>query len=261
VVLTVAQVATLDEMLELPGAETTSRVAQLERPEEIAGLLEVGADGEDLVNQILNADDAVLAERLLDDGVVGERDALLVDLAITALVDELPNALEVGVTVGNERLHNLQHLRGGLGQADEYAIVDLEKTQQLKSLPLLGVNLVDTLDTDDEDELRLGRDIVRSLLLGLPGKADLLLLCVAVFLYVGLGSLEDHGALLLVGLTLFLELGSSGLTFLLLGLPLLQEGLRNEDIILGRGGPVIHENCQNGLVNTWLCTVREENCS
>ena len=35
--------------------------AQLERPEEVGRLLEVGADGEDLVDQILHTDDVVLA--------------------------------------------------------------------------------------------------------------------------------------------------------------------------------------------------------
>jgi hypothetical protein len=42
---------------------------------------------------------------------------------------------------------------------------------------------------------------------------------------------------------------------------LLQEGFRNEDGILRGSGPVVHESCQNGLVNTRMCTVREENCS
>lgn len=199
-VLTVAKVTTLDEVLELPGAEATSGVGQLEGPEEVAGLLEVGANGVDLVDQVLNADNAELAEVLLNDGVVGKSNALLVNLAVTALVDELTDGLEVGVTVGDVGLNDLQHLSGSLGKLDEDTVVDLEKTEELEGLALLGVNLVDTLDADDEGELGLSRDVEGALLLGNALEADLLALGIAVLLDVGLGALEDDLALLLVGL-------------------------------------------------------------
>ena len=75
-------------MSELSLVEATSWIRQLEWPEEVAGLLEVGADGEDLVNQVLHADNAELAQVVLDQLVVGERDALFVDLAISTLVHE-----------------------------------------------------------------------------------------------------------------------------------------------------------------------------
>jgi hypothetical protein len=83
------------------------------------------------VDEVLHADNAVLAEVLLNDGVVGEGDALLVDLTVTTLVDEVLDGLEVGVTVGNPGLDKLDHLRGGLGDADEDTVVDLEKTEKL----------------------------------------------------------------------------------------------------------------------------------
>jgi len=150
VLLTVAKITTLNKVLELAGAESASRVGQLEWPEEIADLLEVGPDGVDLVDHVLNADNAVLAETLLNDGIISERDTLLVDLAITALVDELADRLEVGVAVSNERLGNAEHLDGGLSQTDKHAVVDLEETEELKRLALLRVDLVDTLDTDDK---------------------------------------------------------------------------------------------------------------
>lgn len=137
-------------MLELPCPEATSRVAELEWPEEVRNLLEVGADSNDLVDDILHADDAILAEVLLDDGVVGEWDALRVavaaelDFSVSTLVDELAHGLQVGVSVGDVGFDDLQHLHGSLGQADEDTIVDLEQTEQLEGLALLGVNLVDT---------------------------------------------------------------------------------------------------------------------
>lgn len=131
-------------MSELSWAETTSRVAELEWPKEVRGLLEVGANSEDLVDQILHADNAVLAKGVLDDGVVGESNALLIDLSVSALVDELTNSLEVGVSVGDPWLDNLQHLEGGLGHANEDTIVDLKKTEELEDLAGLGGDLVDT---------------------------------------------------------------------------------------------------------------------
>ena len=196
--LTVAKVTTLNVVLELAGTEATSGVGELEGPEEVGGLLEVGANGVDLVDQVLHADNAVLGKVLLDDGVVGEGNALLVDLGVSALVDELADGLQVGVTVGDERLDDLEHLRGGLGQADEDTVVDLEKTEELESLALLGVDLVDTLDADDEDEAWLSWDVEGTFLLGDAGEADLLALCITVFLDVGLGTLEDLLALLLL---------------------------------------------------------------
>lgn len=145
VLLTVTGVTTLDVVVELAGAEATVGVGQLEGPQEVVGLLEVGADGVELVDQILHADNAELAEVLLDDLVVGEGNTPLVDLAVTALVQELTDGLQVGVTVGDVGVDNGQHLLGGLGQADEGTAVDLEQTEELQDLAGLGGNLVDTV--------------------------------------------------------------------------------------------------------------------
>ena len=56
------QVTTLNEVLELASAETTGRVGELERPEEVGSLFEVGANGVDLVDKIFHADDTILPE-------------------------------------------------------------------------------------------------------------------------------------------------------------------------------------------------------
>ena len=196
--LAVAEVTALDEVTELAGAEATGGRGELEGPQEVGGLLEVGADGVDLVDQVLDADDAVLAEVLLDQLVVGDGQALLVDLSVTALVDELTDGLQVGVAVGDEGLDDLQHLGGGLGQADEDTVVDLEETEELQGLALLRVDLVDTLDADDEGELGLGGDEEGAITLGLALGIDNVALGLDVLLVVLLGALEDGLALLLV---------------------------------------------------------------
>jgi hypothetical protein len=133
-------------VLELPLVESTVRIAELERPEEVGGLLEVGANGVDLVDQVFHADNAVLAEILLDDGVVGKGNALLVDLSISSLVDELFDALQVGITVGNPWLDDLDHLSSGFGDLDEDSVVDLEKTKKLEDLAGLGWHLVNAVN-------------------------------------------------------------------------------------------------------------------
>ena len=145
VLLTVTSVTTLDEVLDLAGVEATVGVGELEGPEEVVGLLEVGANGVDLVDQVFHADNAVLAEVLLNDLVVGKSNALLVDLSVATLVDELTDSLEVGVTVGDEGVDNSQHLLGGLGETDEDTVVDLEQTEELQDLTGLGSDLVDTV--------------------------------------------------------------------------------------------------------------------
>lgn len=145
VLLTVTSVTTLDEVLDLAGVEATVGVGELEGPEEVVGLLEVGADGVDLVDQVFHADNAVLAEVLLNELVVGKGNALLVDLSVATLVDELTDGLEVGVTVGDEGVDNGQHLLGGLGETDEDTVVDLEQTEELQDLAGLGSDLVDTV--------------------------------------------------------------------------------------------------------------------
>ena len=199
VLLPVAEITALNEMSELSRPESTSWIAQLERPEEVARLLEVGADGVDLMDQVLHAHDAVLAEMLLDDGIVGKRDALLLTrFGIAALVDELAHGFEVRVAVGDEGLDDLQHFRRGFCEADEAAVVDLEEAEELEGLALLGVDLVDTLDADDEDEFGFRWDVVGAFLLGYTSEADLLALCIAVLFDVGLGALEDLLAFLLL---------------------------------------------------------------
>jgi hypothetical protein len=145
VLLSVTQVATLDVMLELPRSETTSGVAQLERPEEVTRLFEVRSDGGDLVDQVFHTDDAELAQGILDQLVVSEGDALLVDLAISALVDEFTDGLEVRVPVSDVWVNDGEHLLGGFGQADEDAVVYLKKTEELENLARFRGDLGDTV--------------------------------------------------------------------------------------------------------------------
>lgn len=112
-------------MLELAGPEAAGGAVEFEGPEEVAGLLEVGADGVNLVDQIFYADDTVLAEVGLDKLVVCQGDTLLVDLAITTLIDQVANRFNRWIAVGNVGLDDLEHFRGGFSEAYEDSIIDL----------------------------------------------------------------------------------------------------------------------------------------
>jgi len=114
------------------------------RSGDLRSLLEVGTNGVDLVDQVLHADNTMLAKVGFDDGVVGESNALLFDLSVSTLVDELTNGFQVGVTIGDPWLDNLEHLKSSLGHSNEDTIVDLEETEELKDLAGLWCNLVDT---------------------------------------------------------------------------------------------------------------------
>ena len=122
------------------------------------------------------------------------------DLAIAALVDELADALEIGVAVCDEGLDNLQHLEGSFCKLDEDARINMQEAKKLEGFAFLRVNLVDTLDADYEDELRLSIDVIVAFRFGKAAKADLFALGITIFLDVRFGTLKDNFALFFVGL-------------------------------------------------------------
>ena len=112
-------------MLELPCPEPARRVTQLERPQEIADLFEIRAYGEDLMDQVLHANNTVLAKVVFNDLVVREGNALLLDLTVSALVNKLTDSLEVRIAVRNVWLDDLEHLQCRFSEADEDAVINL----------------------------------------------------------------------------------------------------------------------------------------
>jgi len=130
-------------------------ITELERPHKLIDLLEGLANSEDLVNEILDAYHTVLSNLGLDDTVVSDRNALLINLDKTALVNQLFDCFQVGVAVGHVRLNKLQHSGSGLVEPYKYRIVDLPKTQQLQDLSRFRVQIVDTADAYNKGKLWL----------------------------------------------------------------------------------------------------------
>lgn len=116
---------------------------------------------------------------------------MLIDFTISPLVYQLANALQIRLAVGNIGLNDTEHLGSGLCELDENCIVDLEEAEELKNLSWLWGNLVDTFNTNDEGEFRLGGNIEAGVLFGRAGKTNLLPLRISVFLDVGLRTFED----------------------------------------------------------------------
>jgi len=191
---------------ELSGSETTVRVRQLEWPQEVVDLLEVRTNSVDLVDQVLNGDDTVLAQSSLDDSVVRQSNSLRVNLTETSLVDQLSDGSQVRVTVGDVWLSQLEQLRGSLGDLDEDTGVDLGQSQQLQNLSWLRSDLVDTLDSDNEDKLWLSLNVVRVVSLSLSLGVNDSTLSISVLLVVSSSSVSDGLSLLLVGLVMLVQI-------------------------------------------------------
>jgi len=138
---------------DLPPA--TSWAGKLDRVEVVVSGLEVVANGVDLVHQVLDAVDAQVAHRLLDDVVVADLDSLTVDLDGASLVDHVLDGLLGWVAPGDEWIADSKHLDAGLVESDEDGVSDLSKSEELKGLLWLWRELVDTSDTDDQGELWL----------------------------------------------------------------------------------------------------------
>ncbi len=60
---------------------------KLEGPQEVVGFFEVGSNGSDFINEILNISNAVLSKLSLNNAVICKWDSAFVDLAIPSLVD------------------------------------------------------------------------------------------------------------------------------------------------------------------------------
>ena len=215
-------------MDELAGEPTIGR-RELEGNEELIHNLELVPNGVNLVNNVLHADDVVLPKRVLDDGVVGDGLPLVVDVHEPTLVDELTNRLQVGVSVGNVRLHKTKHLDGGLVQTNKGAVVHLTKTEELEDLPGLGVDSINTTDANHESQLGLRLTVEVASFLGLAAEEDLVALKLVVLPRVLLSTLEVLTAVGCVARSQLQDAGSVSSFELLDGFAFLQSGLRNRN--------------------------------
>jgi len=199
-VLTIAVVTAFHEMVRLLHPTATVRTVQLEWPQEIGRLLEVRANGENFVDQVFDANDILFAEILLNNGVVGDRQTLSLDLGISALVNQLTDSLQTRITPSDVRIGDTKHLDSSFVQLDKNTVVDLTQTKKLKDLARGRMNLVDATNSDDERKLGLIRDIVVAGFASLTLELDGGTLLLAILIHILLGALENLDLLCLGGL-------------------------------------------------------------
>jgi len=103
--------------------ESTARRAKLEGPQEVVGLLEVGSDIVDFIDQVFSTDDFVLSESSFNDFIAGNGDSLLIDLTITSLIDQIGEGMSGGISVSDIRFDLLDHVEGSSVDSDQSSIV------------------------------------------------------------------------------------------------------------------------------------------
>jgi hypothetical protein len=188
--LTVASITAIAELGALI-AESATRVGQLEGPEELIDNLELGTNGGELVNDVLHADNSVLAKDIRDNLVVCDGDAVAPDLGKTALVDKLADGLQVGVAIGNVGLNKKKHLLGSSVELNEDGVVDLAQTEQAQDLLDLRVHAVDTTDAHDKRNLGFLLAVEVASSTSLTAELDEAGLTIAVLNRVLLSALEN----------------------------------------------------------------------
>jgi len=104
-------------------AESTLGGSELERPQEVVGLLEVRADSVKFGDQVFDTDDAELTEGLLNDFIAGDGDSLLVDLTVTSLVDQVRDGMSGGEAESDVRFDLLDHVKSSSVDSDEGGVV------------------------------------------------------------------------------------------------------------------------------------------
>lgn len=141
------------------GSESSSGSTELEGPQEVVSFLEVGSNAVDFVNKVLDGADIVLAKGLIDQGVGGKRNTLLVDLAVTSLENKFADGLAGRISESDVGLNSSEHVGGGFVDSNEDSVVELSESEESHDADDFGVELVNTADPHDKGQFRLGRDV------------------------------------------------------------------------------------------------------
>ena len=171
-------------------------------------MFEVGSNSVDLVDQIFNTSDSKTLKMSLDQPVVGERNTLASHFGKTTLVNKLTDALEVRISVGNVWFHTTNQLGSGFVETNEDSVVDLSQSEELQNLTGSWGDSVNTSDTDNKGQLRLGFSEIISTLFGHSSKADEFLVSGMILFFIFLSLFEDVLSLDKIGLNVFSDLSS-----------------------------------------------------
>jgi len=115
----------------------------------VVGLLEVGSNGGNFVDQVLDGGDVVFAQLFGDDLVALNGDSLSVDSGISSLVDQFLDGSSGGVSESDVGEDLLEHVLSGFIDTDEGGVMDLSQSEQTEDLGNIRVEFIDTSDSDN----------------------------------------------------------------------------------------------------------------
>jgi len=190
-VLSVSRVSSFVNVVESLNPSSIGR-RELEGPEESVGLLEMGSNGKDLVNQVFNTNNVVLFKSAFNNVVASNGHSLTIDLSKTTFVNQFSHGLEIGITISNIRFNEGQHLLGSFGKSNKYTVVNLSQSQKSKNFSGLWMKSHGTSDSDNKSQfcLRFQKEVAS--LFCLTAQSDQTSLCGSVLFDILLCSLEDN---------------------------------------------------------------------
>lgn len=106
------------ESLSLRNISTLGR-GEFKGPEEIVGNLEVRSAGSNFVDKIFNAGNSIFAEGFFDDEVAGQGYSLVVNFAVTSLIDNISDGGSGGISEGDEGKNSLDKIKGSFINSNE----------------------------------------------------------------------------------------------------------------------------------------------
>ena len=86
---------------------STSWSSKFEWPEEVVGLFEMGTNCVNFIDKILNTGDVVFTQIFFNNFVIGKRKSLLVDFAVSSLVNEFTDRISGRIS----NIRKIEHTR------------------------------------------------------------------------------------------------------------------------------------------------------
>jgi len=170
---------------------STQGVAQLEWPQKVVGSFEVRTARVNFMDQILNANNSLLAETVSNDFVVGQRYTLLVHLGIPTLVNELADCLQRRFAIRDVRFDVGEHRHRGKVHFDECCTVELKQAKELQNLLSFGRYAHDPPNAHEQKNLGHILNEVVSIIFSLAFRSNKRSLGISVLFHILLCPLEN----------------------------------------------------------------------
>jgi len=136
-------------------SKSTSGGSKFEGPQEVVSFLEMSSNSVNFIDQIFNWFDAGFWKSFRNNLVGWEGNSLLVELSISALEDKFADGFTWRIPECDVWLDSTEKVGWGFVDSNEDAVVDLTETKKTQNTDNLGVEFVDTANTDNESKTGL----------------------------------------------------------------------------------------------------------